>query len=81
MREADLPLILVKKQLLPCLFLIPLEASLEGALVLMDEAQSMPKLVKHSRLVHKPQVHGEGFHGYGDGISSNIRPRTTCILY
>ena len=54
------------------LFLVPLEAPFEWALVFVDKAQGMAKLVKDCRLVHKTQIHGKGLLGDSKSIGSNI---------
>ena len=56
------------------LILVPLKASLEGTLVLVDEPQSMPKLVQHCGAVQEAKVHGEGLLRDVQGICTNVRP-------
>ena len=53
---------------------VPLEASRERALVLVDESQGVAKLMHDSGAVHKPQVHGEALFGDTSGVRTQVRP-------
>lgn len=45
--------------------------------MLVDESQSVTKLMEDSGSIHKPQVHGERLQWYPSGIGPNVRPRTS----
>ena len=54
---------------------VPLEAAGKRALVLVDEAQGVAKLVQHSRPIHKAKVHREALFRQSGGICAQVGPR------
>ena len=53
---------------------VPLKPSREGALVFVNEAQGVTKLVQHCGPVHEAQVHGEALSRDTSSVRSQVRP-------
>ena len=57
------------------LFSIPLKASFEWTLVLVDKPEGVAKLMQDSGPINKPKVHCERLFRYSSSVGTNVGPR------